>query len=52
MLAASNPQAREPVPAAFKKPLGLIKSYINEKGLLDPEHASFLYVMTAMGLSN
>ena len=26
MLAASNPQARESIPAAFKKPLGLIKS--------------------------
>ena len=52
MLAASNPQARDPVPAAFKAPLHLIKTRIDEKGLLNPEHAISLYVMTAMSISN
>ena len=52
MLASANPQARDPMPAAFKPTLKLLKDYIDEKGILNPEHAIFLYVMTAMSLSN
>ena len=52
MLASANPQARDPMPAAFKPTLKLLKDYIDEKGILNPEHVQFMYVMTAMSLSN
>ena len=40
------------MPAAFKPTLKLLKDYIDEKGILNPEHVQFMYVMTAMSLSN